>query len=476
MSTINFDVVIIGAGIGGMCAAYELSKCTDLKVCIVEQGKNIYERKCPILRTDKQCINCKECSIMKGFGGAGNFSDGKYNFTTEFGGWLSEYISDKEVMDLINYVDSINVKFGATNERFTTDNAKSFEKKALAYDLHLLHADVKHLGTENNLKILKKFYGHLNSNPNVTIMCDTKVEQIFINSGLPTGYTLSTIGTSSKGVNHTGTIRCKYLIAAPGRSGAEWFSNQCKNLDIPLFNNQVDIGVRVEVPATVFEEITDNIYEAKLKYLTKKHGDIVRTFCMNPYGYVVSENVDGLVTVNGHSFSDHSMRSKNTNFALLVSNKFTEPFDDPYTYGKSIASLSNLLGKGIIVQRFGDLMHGRRSNEGRMKKSFLKPTLYAEPGDLSLVLPSRQLSDIVEMIEVLDKVAPGTANEDTLLYGVEVKFYSAKPKLTPSLEVCDSEGVIENFFAIGDGAGVTRGLAQAGASGILSAREIIARS
>lgn len=469
----KYDVVIIGAGIGGLCTAYELSKLTNLKICMIEQGKVIYERKCPILRTNKQCINCKECSIMKGFGGAGNFSDGKYNFTTEFGGWLSEYIPDNEVLNLINYVDEINVKFGATTEKYTTERAKEFEKKALAYDLHLLHAEVKHLGTENNLEILKRFYEYLQRKSNVTIFCNMKAETIEINEEDEYKYALD-VRPTNKEADSVG-IKCKYLVVAPGRSGAEWFSKQCKKLNIPLLNNQVDIGVRVEVPATVFEDITDNIYEAKLKYLTKKHGDIVRTFCMNPYGYVVAENVDGLITVNGHSFSDPSMRSKNTNFAILVSNKFTEPFDDPYTYGKRIASLSNLLGKGVIVQRFGDLSHGRRSNENRMKKSFLKPTLYAEPGDLSLVLPSRQLSDIVEMIEVLDKVAPGTANEDTLLYGVEVKFYSAKPKLTSELEVTDGENEIRNFFALGDGAGVTRGLAQAGASGILVARAIAKR-
>ncbi|MEG2645409.1 MAG: NAD(P)/FAD-dependent oxidoreductase [Clostridia bacterium] len=460
----NFDVIIVGAGIAGICTAYELSKNNNLKICIFEQGKNIYDRRCPTLRTNKQCINCKECSIMKGFGGAGNFSDGKYNFTTEFGGWLSEYISEEEVMELINYVDSINVKFGATQERFSTKNAIEFKKKALGYDLHLLQADVKHLGTENNLQILKNMYEYLLSKDNVTIICNTKVES----------FNVSDTNNYSIYLECGEKLKCKYLVVAPGRSGAEWFSNQCKNLKIPLLNNQVDIGVRVEVPAIVYKDITDNIYEAKLKYQTKKYGDIVRTFCMNPNGYVVAENVDGLITVNGHSYSDPKMKSENTNFAILVSNKFTEPFDDPYTYGKSIASLSNLLGKGVIVQRFGDLMHGRRSNDTRMAKGFVKPTLFAVPGDLSLVLPARQLKDIIEMIEVLDKVAPGTANEDTLLYGVEVKFYSAKPKLTSNLEVQKNDNeVYNNFYALGDGAGVTRGLAQAGASGIHVARSII---
>jgi uncharacterized FAD-dependent dehydrogenase len=267
-----------------------------------------------------------------------------------------------------------------------------------------------------------------------------------------------------------GTLNCKYLIVAPGRAGAEWFSNQCKKLDIPLINNQVDIGVRVELPARVFEHVTDAVYESKLTYRTNCHGDRVRTFCMNPYGHVVMENVDGLVTVNGHSYSDPALRSENTNFSLLVSSRFTKPFNDPYQYGKRIASLSNLLGGGVIVQRFGDLVKGNRTNEHRLSQSTVIPTLNATPGDLSLVIPKRQLDDIIEMIYALDKLAPGTANYDTLLYGVEVKFYSAKPELNNELET-----KYQNFFAIGDGAGVTRGLAQAAATGVYVARNILKR-
>lgn len=455
----KFDVAIIGAGISGYLAAYELSKNTNLDVVLIEQGKDIKDRVCPMISKKTRCLNCKECSIMKGFGGAGNFSDGKYNITTEFGGWLNEYISDEKVIELIKYVDSINMKFGATDKTFSTNTkaAKMIEKKALENDLHLLHATVKHLGTEKNLEILKAVYSCLAEK--VKILCNTKVEEINVKAG---EYSLA--------LENGEEIGCKYLIAAPGRAGAEWFSCQCKKLDIPLINNQVDIGVRVELPAEVFENITDNIYEAKLKYRTQKYGDIVRTFCMNPRGYVVAENVDGLITVNGHSYADKSLSSNNTNFALLVSNRFTKPFNNPYQYGKRIASFSNLLGNGVIVQRFGDLINGRRSTQHRINQSFTKPTLLAEPGDLSLILPKRHLDNIIEMIYALDKLAPGTANADTLLYGVEVKFYSAKPELNSCLET-----KYNNFFAIGDGAGVTRGLSQAGASGILVAREIINR-
>lgn len=456
----KYDVVIVGAGIAGISAAYELVNLTELKVLLIDQGRGIYERVCPMIKNKgTDCVNCISCNIMQGFGGAGNFSDGKYNFTTQFGGWLNQYISNEEIEELIDYVDSVNVKFGATEETFSTSTkeAKEIERLALQNDLHLLHAKVKHLGTENNLEILKRMYEYLKDK--MDIRCNVKVKEIDFNFGV---------------VLDDGTkISSKYLVIAPGRSGAEWFSHECERQGVPLINNQIDIGVRVELPAEIFESITSSVYEAKLKFRTKKYGDIVRTFCMNPYGYVVAENVDGLITVNGHSYSDDALRSPNTNFALLVSNKFTEPFNNPYQYGKRIASFSNLLGNGVIVQRFGDLIKGRRTNAHRMEKSFVKPTLKAEPGDLSLVLPKRHLDNIIEMIYALDKIAPGTANEDTLLYGVEVKFYSARPKLTKKLEMVE-EG--SNIFAIGDGAGITRGLAQAGASGVYVAREIARRS
>ena len=458
----SYDVAIIGCGESGIFAACELMRQNPgLKVLILEQGRDIYSRRCPIVAGKvTRCIDCAICDTMCGFGGAGAFSDGKYNFTAAFGGWLTDFMPPQEVMELINYVDSINMEHGATDQVYSTDTpaARALEKRALEFDLHLLQAKVKHLGTENNLRILQSIYEELKRV--VEFRFQTAVSAIHV---APPGYTLDTAGGDR--------VLCRWLIVAPGRSGAEWFSEQCKHLGIPLINNQVDIGVRVELPAIVFEHITDVVYESKLVYRTKQYGDEVRTFCMNPYGHVVTENVEGINTVNGHSYSDPSLQSGNTNFALLVSNRFTQPFDQPYRYGKHIASLSNMLAGGVLVQRFGDLVKGMRTNEHRMSKSTVHPTLTAAvPGDLSLALPKRQLDDIIEMIYALDKLAPGTANYDTLLYGAEVKFYSSRLELSNELETR-----LPGLFAIGDGAGITRGLAQAGASGVKVAQVISER-
>lgn len=455
----KYDVAIIGGGPAGIFTAYEIiAKKPDANIVLIEEGRDIYTRRCPIAEKKvDQCINCSPCSIMRGFGGAGAFSDGKYNFTTEYGGWLNEYLSDKKVLELIDYVDTINMQCGAPSEIFSSKN-HGLAKAVLAYDLHLLEGKVRHLGTENNLTIMKHLYEFLKDK--ITMIYNQRVTKINIGKG---EFSLE-LGSPEK------TVSSHYLVAAPGRAGSEWFSGQCRELGLPLFNNQVDVGVRVEIPAEVFSHITDEVYEAKLVYRTKQYGDLVRTFCMNPKGYVVAENTDGIITVNGHSYHDEKLHSKNTNFALLVSNRFTEPFNEPHQYGKRIASFSNMLGGGVLVQRFGDLIKGRRTNEHRMAQSFTTATLKATPGDLSLVLPKRHLDNIIEMIYALNKIAPGMANDDTLLYGVEVKFYSSRLKLTNQLET-----EIPNMFAIGDGAGVTRGLSQASASGVYAARTILER-
>ncbi len=457
--TSTYDVLVIGGGLAGIFAAYELvDQRPDLNIGLLEQGEDIGRRKCPLVeKKADHCLNCPTCAIMRGFGGAGAFSDGKFNFTTAFGGWLTDYLPARDVLELIEYVDQINQRFGATNQVYATDTpeANQIRRQAIRHDLHLLDARCKHLGTERNREILIAQSAYLKDRLDLL----TQTQVLSIEPAGAAGYQLQT---------NRGTLRCRYLVAAPGRSGAEWFSEQCRQLGLRLINNQVDLGVRVELPAIVFKAITDAVYEAKLHYRTQQYKDIVRTFCMNPNGHVVMENTDGIITVNGHSYTDPKRHSDNTNFALLVSNTFTSPFQEPYQYGKRIASLSNMLGGGVLVQRFGDLLNGQRTNAHRLAQSFVRPTLEATPGDLSLVLPKRHLDNIIEMLHTLDKLAPGTANYDTLLYGVEVKFYSARLELTSELQT-----KLPRFYAIGDGAGITRGLSQAGASGVVAARSII---
>ena len=455
----NYDVIIVGAGPGGIFSAYELTRLRpELKVAVFEAGHPLKNRKCPIdgVRV-KSCIACKSCSIMSGFGGAGAFSDGKYNITNDFGGTLYEYLGKAKALELMRYVDEINMQHGGEGTKLYSTAGTRFKKLCIQNKLNLLDASVRHLGTDINYVVLQNLYEELRHR--VDFYFETPVRSIERIDG---GYRVSSDRESWE---------CRQCVVSVGRSGSKWMETVCRELDIGTLSNRVDIGVRVELPAVVFSHLTDELYESKIVYRTEKFEDNVRTFCMNPYGHVVSENVDGLITVNGHSYSDPALRSENTNFALLVSNRFTSPFKEPYTYGKHIASLSNMLGGGVLVQRFGDLVKGVRSNEHRMAKSFTRPTLTAAvPGDLSLALPKRQLDDIIEMIYALDKLAPGTANYDTLLYGAEVKFYSSRIQLSSELET-----PLRNFFAIGDGAGTTRGLAQAGASGIKVARVIAER-
>lgn len=455
----QYDVIVIGAGPAGIFTGLELAD-KGLEVLILEKGRDITARSCPKEIHKTPCVNCKPCDIVCGWGGAGAFSDGKLTLTTEYGGILDEYMDKSELMQQIEYVDSIYGKFGGS-ERKVYGDEKSFEvrhlqRMAAAADLNLIPARIRHLGTDVNLQILTRMREYLHDK--IEIRSNTMVEKIIVRNG-------RYAGVEVKGE----VIASKYLVAAPGREGSEWFVSQASKLGLEMMTNPVDIGVRVEMPAAVFEHITDVVYESKLVYYSKSFDDRVRTFCMNPYGYVVAENNDGLMTVNGHSYADK--KSNNTNFALLVSKSFTEPFKEPIAYGKYIARLANLLGGGVIVQRLGDLLDGRRSTPDRIKRGMVEPTMKdATPGDLSLVLPYRHLVDIREMFEALDKIAPGANSRHTLLYGVEVKFYSSRLTLTNKLE-----SQIPNFFAIGDGAGVTRGLAQASVAGVVVAREILSR-
>lgn len=449
----KYDVLIIGAGPGGIFSCYELTRLnSNLKIGVFETGNPLNKRKCPIDgKKIKSCINCNTCGIMNGFGGAGAFSDGKYNITNQFGGNLYEYIGKDEAIDLMNYVDEINCAYGGRDTKlYSTGNTK-IKKLCMQNDLHLLDASVRHLGTDINYIVLDNLYQELKDK--VDFHFNTKIEKVEKNEE---GYLLY-----SKNEQYSG----KQCIISTGRSGSKWMQNICDSLGIETHSNRVDIGVRVELPSVIFSHLTDELYESKIVYRTKKFQDKVRTFCMNPNGVVVNENTNGIVTVNGHSYNDPSLYTDNTNFALLVSNHFTEPFKSSNEYGESIARLSNMLGGGVIVQRFGDLIRGQRSTASRIENSFITPTLSATPGDLSLVIPKRQLDDIIEMIYALDKVAPGTASDDTLLYGVEVKFYNMQVEIDNHLETKH-----KGLFVIGDCSGVTHSLSHASASGIYVAR------
>ena len=453
-----YDVLIIGAGPGGIFSAYELIRQNpQFKVGVFEAGHELNRRKCPIDgKKIKTCIGCKSCSIMSGFGGAGAFSDGKYNITNDFGGTLYEYIGKKNALELMHYVDEINMAFGGKGTKLYTTAGSRIKKMCLQNDLHLLDASVRHLGTDINYVVLENLYAFLKDK--VDFFFDTPVETV---RATEDGYELSAGGK---------TYSCRDCVISVGRSGSKWMENICRELDIPTKSNRVDIGVRVEMPAEVFSHLTDELYESKIVYRTEKYGDLVRTFCMNPKGAVVNENTNGIITVNGHSYEDPARQTENTNFALLVSKHFSEPFKDSNGYGESIARLSNMLGGGVIVQRFGDLIRGRRSTPSRMEDSFITPTLNATPGDLSLVLPKRILDGIIEMIYALDKIAPGTANDDTLLYGVEVKFYNMEVEVDEHLQ-----SRYPGLYIIGDGSGITHSLSHASASGVHVAREIAGR-
>lgn len=456
-----YNVAIIGGGPAGIFTALELTKLKpDWKIVLVEKGTKIEKRKCLLREGYEKCPTCKKCGLLCGWGGAGAFSDGKLTLTPDVGGHLLDYMERSKVEDLIKYTDDYYLQFGAVDEVFGTDKESfaDIERAATLAELKLVHSPVRHLGTERSLDVLKNMQDYLKER--ITILFNTSAKSLIVENEQAKGIVTS----------DNETIYADYIIIAPGREGADWLTKEFAEHKIGMVNNAVDVGVRVELPAPVFEPITKKLYESKLIYHSPTFGDEVRTFCMNPYGEVVAENYSGISTVNGHSYANY--KTANTNFALLVSEKFTEPFKEPIAYGQHVARLANMLSGGILVQRFGDLLDGRRSTPERIKSSIIQPTLkFATPGDLSLVLPYRQLTAIKEMLFALDKIAPGTASRYTLLYGIEVKFYSARVKLTNELE---TEGV-KNLFAIGDGAGVTRGLIQASASGVHVARVICDR-
>ena len=457
-----YNVAIIGAGPAGIFTALEIVKLKpDWKVVLIEKGARIEKRVCLLREGYKSCPSCKTCGLLCGWGGAGAFSDGKLTLTPDVGGHLVDYMSFKDVENLIQYCDDIYLEHGATEVVYGRNRNEfaDIERAATLAELKLVHSPVRHLGTEKSLHVLKHMQDYLEDK--IEIINNKTVDKLDIENNKIKGFTLK----------KKKKIDSEYVVVAPGREGADWFSKELIKNGVELINNAVDVGVRVELPAAVMEPITSRLYESKLIYYSPTFGDEVRTFCMNPNGEVVSENYNGIQTVNGHSYADK--KTQNTNFALLVSKKFTEPFKEPITYGQHVASLANMLsGGGILVQRFGDLLDGKRSTPDRIKESIIKPTLEcAMPGDLSLVLPYRQLLSIIEMLYALDKIAPGVASRYTLLYGVEVKFYSARPKLTDELESKE----IKNLFAIGDGAGVTRGLMQASASGVHCARVMASR-
>ena len=452
----KYDVIIIGAGPGGIYAAYELTKKNEkLKIAVFEAGYPLEKRKCPIDGEKiKSCISCPSCSIMSGFGGAGAFSDGKYNITNDFGGTLYQYIGKEKATELMQYVDEINMQFGGEGTRIYSTAGTKFSKICMQNKLKLLNASVRHLGTDINYVVLENLYGSLKES--VDFYFDWPIEYIIKTEE---GYLVS--GKEQQ-------FEAKQCIVSVGRIGSKWMEKICEEMEIPTKSNRVDIGVRVELPAVIFSHLTDELYESKIVYRTEKFEDCVRTFCMNPNGAVVNENTNGIVTVNGHSYEDPKKHTENTNFALLVAKHFSEPFKDSNGYGESIARLSNMLGGGVIVQRFGDLVRGRRSNATRILEGMVRPTLAATPGDLSLVLPKRILDGIIEMIYALDKIAPGTANDDTLLYGVEVKFYNMEVEVNENLESRH-----KGLYIIGDGSGVTHSLSHASASGVHVARKIL---
>jgi hypothetical protein len=457
----RYDVIIVGGGPAAIFAALELSQASDLDILLIEKGRHIDERHCPTRDTGNPCPPCSPCNLVCGLGGAGAFSDGKLTLSPAVGGRLTSYLGESGVETLIHYVDEVYLRFGAPIKLYGVGKGiDALRTKADLAGLKLVAMPIRHLGTENCRSVLKAIWDYLS--PNIEFRLETTASTVTVDQGKVKG-----IRTEAGD-----SFDCHYLILAPGREGADWLAKEASRLNLTIHSNPIDVGVRVEVPAAVMEDLTSVLYESKLEFLSKSFDDRVRTFCMCPGGEVIMESTGGcdpVITVNGHSYAER--RTNNTNFALLVSTSFTKPFREPIAYGKYLARLANILSGGVLVQRFGDLMEGRRSTPARIERGLVQPTLKdATPGDLSFALPYRYLTGIVEMLQAMDKLAPGVASRHTLLYGIEVKFYSCRPQLSPSLET-----EVSNLFAIGDGAGISRGLVQASASGVVAAREILRR-